>query len=143
MFGGEDEKGTPGPKVNPSDVAKYPDKPLYDPAIVRTLFLNFEDKDWEPELADFHGSDVELPATLKVDGKTYPNVGVHFRGMSSYMMVRAGAKRSLNVSVLDGGVTGSEASSAGTPTRRSSKKSSASSPGGPTAPGSSSWPSRR
>ena len=34
-----------------------------------------------------------------VDGKTYPNVGVHFRGMSSFMMVKEGSKRSLNVSL--------------------------------------------
>ena len=34
-----------------------------------------------------------------VDGKKYPNVGVHFRGMSSYMGVPAGSKRSLNVSL--------------------------------------------
>ena len=47
----------------------------------------------------FKNTDVEVPATLTVDGKKYPNVGVHFRGMSSYMMVPAGYKRSLNVSL--------------------------------------------
>ena len=54
------------------------------------IFLEFENKDWEAELQDFHGTDVEVPATLTVDGKKYPNVGVHFRGMSSYMGVPAG-----------------------------------------------------
>ncbi|MCC2669804.1 MAG: cotH, partial [Armatimonadetes bacterium] len=34
-----------------------------------------------------------------VDGKRYPNVGVHFRGASSYFMVPRGYKRSLNLSV--------------------------------------------
>ena len=42
---------------------------------------------------------MELPATLIVDGKKYPNVGVHFRGLSSFMMVREGHKRSLNLSL--------------------------------------------
>ena len=42
---------------------------------------------------------MDVPATLTVDGKKYPNVGVHFRGMSSYMGVPAGSKRSLNVSL--------------------------------------------
>src|SRR6185436_7311808 len=51
----------------------------------------------EAELEDFHSTDVEVPATLTVDGKKFPNVGVHFRGMSSYMMVPAGCKRSLNL----------------------------------------------
>lgn len=95
--GGNSEPVKPGPKVSPDEVAKYPDKPLYEPTIFRTLFLDFENKDWEQELQDFHGTDVEVPATLTVDGKKYPNVGVHFRGMSSYMMVSAGSKRSLNV----------------------------------------------
>ena len=48
--------------------------------------------------AAFNSTDVEVPATAIVDGKTYKNVGVHFRGMSSYMMVPAGSKRSLNLS---------------------------------------------
>ncbi|MGL4424419.1 MAG: CotH kinase family protein, partial [Gemmataceae bacterium] len=47
----------------------------------------------------FHKSDVDVPATLIVDGVTYPNVGVHFRGMSSYTHVRPGLKRSLNLTM--------------------------------------------
>ncbi|MFM8272891.1 MAG: CotH kinase family protein, partial [Gemmata sp.] len=50
------------------------------------------------EVQDFHGTDVDVPATVTVDGKRYANVGVHFRGMSSYMGVGAGSKRSLNLS---------------------------------------------
>jgi spore coat protein CotH len=87
----------PGAKVEPGDVPGYPGKDLYDPAVLRTVFLRFEEPDWESELEDFHGTDVDVAATLTVDGKTYPNVGVHFRGMSSYMGVGAGFKRSLNV----------------------------------------------
>lgn len=97
--GGRDEEGKPGPRVSPADVTALTDAPLYDPKVVRTLFLEFENEDWEAEIADFHGTDVEVPATLTVDGKQYPQVGVHFRGMSSYGMVRAGSKRSLNVSL--------------------------------------------
>ncbi len=89
----------PGPKVAPADVASYGDKPLYDPTVIRTLFLDFEDKDWEAEMVEFYKSDVEVPATLTVDGKKYPGVGVHFRGMSSFFAVRDGHKRSLNISI--------------------------------------------
>lgn len=99
-FGGkESEPGKPGPKVKPEDVKSYPDKSLYDLGTLRTLFLEFEATDWEAELADFYHSDVEVPAKLTVDGKTYPNVGVHFRGASSYFTVPAGSKRSLNLSM--------------------------------------------
>lgn len=96
---GGEQTGKPGPKVSPAEVTSYPDKKLYDPAVLRTLFFEFENKDWEAELSEFHGTDVDVPATLTVDGKKYPNVGVHFRGMSSYMGVPAGSKRSLNVAI--------------------------------------------
>ncbi len=97
-FGGGSEPGKPGPRVAPDDVTAI-DAPLYDPQVLRTIFIDFENKEWEAELADFNNTDVEVPATLTVDGKKYPDVGIHFRGMSSYMMVPVGSKRSLNVSL--------------------------------------------
>lgn len=87
----------PGPHVSPAEAASFPKASLYEPTVLRTLFLEFDSKDWEAELEIFHGTDVEVPAALIVDGKKYPSVGVHFRGMSSYMGVGAGYKRSLNV----------------------------------------------
>lgn len=90
---------TPGAKVLLTDVKPILGVPFYDAQTVRTSFLDFANADWEKELADFHGTDVDVPARLVVDGKTYPNVGVHFRGASSFMMVSEGRKRSLNVSV--------------------------------------------
>ena len=89
--------GTPGPRVTPADVKSYPKASLYDPSVVRTIFLQFENSDWEQELAAFYNSDVEVPAMATVDEKIYRNVGVHFRGASSYMMVPEGSKRSLNL----------------------------------------------
>ncbi len=94
--GGEAPK--PGATVKVSEVKSYPDAKLFEPTVLRTVFLDFESKEWESELEIFHGTDVEVPCTVTVDGKKYPNVGVHFRGMSSYMMVRAGSKRSMNLS---------------------------------------------
>ncbi|MDF7801196.1 CotH kinase family protein [Pontiellaceae bacterium B1224] len=83
-----------GLALTPDDVESYPDAPLYDTEILRTFFLTFENDDWEEELEDFKKTDVEVPATLVVDGRTYPNVGVKFRGNSSYDMVQRGKKRS-------------------------------------------------
>ncbi len=102
-FGGPFGKGRdpakPGPKVMPVEVKSYPNKGLYDPGILRTIFIDFANKkDWEAELADFYHTDVEVPATVTVDGKVYKNVGIRFRGNSSYFMTPAGYKRSLNVS---------------------------------------------
>src|SRR5947208_1062516 len=41
--GGEAPK--PGPRVSPADVKTYPNASFYEPAVLRTLFLEFEDKD--------------------------------------------------------------------------------------------------
>lgn len=90
---------TPGPRLAPSEVASFPDKPLFDPSVLRTFFLQFENEDWEKELADFYRTDVEVPATLTVDGTTYRDVGVRFRGASSFFTVSPGLKRSLNLSI--------------------------------------------
>ncbi len=98
--GGEtQEPAKPGPKMSPAEVKSFPDAPVYDEQILRTFFLEFENADWEKELSDFNNTDVEIPAKLTVDGKTYKDVGVHFRGASSFMMVPEGRKRSLNLSL--------------------------------------------
>lgn len=73
--------------------------PLYDDDTLRTLFFTFENGDWDAELNAFYNTDVEVPATLVVDGTSYPNVGVHYRGASSFFMVPAGYKKSLNVTM--------------------------------------------
>jgi hypothetical protein len=96
-FGGASRTNT-GRRLEPSQVKSYPQGSLYDPTTYRTLFLEFENRaDWEAELADFYGTDVEVPAAVTVDGTSYTDVGVHFRGMSSFRMVPDGAKRSLNL----------------------------------------------
>lgn len=39
---GRGEAGKPGPKVKPEEVKNYPDAKLYDPTVLRTVFLEFE-----------------------------------------------------------------------------------------------------
>jgi hypothetical protein len=84
--------------LSPDDVVNYGDESLYDPTVLRTLFITFEYPDWESELEAFYASDVEVPATVVVDGKAYPGVGIHFRGNTSYRNVPTGRKRGLNLS---------------------------------------------
>ena len=91
------QPGTPGRALKPADVRTFKTEPLYDPDVLRTVFLQFENTDWEQELAAFNNTDVEVPATAIVDGVTYKDVGVHFRGASSFFMTPAGNKRSLNL----------------------------------------------
>jgi spore coat protein CotH len=72
---------------------------LYDLSVIRTIFIDFDLKNWEEELELFHETDADVAATVTVDGKTYSNVGVRYRGASSYFMVPRGSKRSLNLSI--------------------------------------------
>ncbi len=87
-----------GIRLAPKDVRSYPNASLYDTQTLRTLFLNFDNSDWADELAAFYRTDVDVPATAIVDGKTYREVGVHFRGNSSYRSVPQLLKHSLNLS---------------------------------------------
>jgi len=89
---------TPGPKVSVRDVARVDEKAVYDIGAYRTFFLEFENADWEAELEAFNNTDVDVPAQVTVDGRRFRDVGVHFRGNSSYFMVPTGQKRSLNLS---------------------------------------------
>jgi hypothetical protein len=96
--GGPRAPSAPGIRLAPADVTSYA-TPLYDAGTLRTLFLQFENNDWEKELAAFYNTDVEVNATATVDGRTYNDVGVAFRGQSSFMMIPEGSKRSLNVTL--------------------------------------------
>src|SRR6185436_2232925 len=80
-FGGFPGDGNTGPaekgkSIAPADVTTYPNAAFYDETVLRTLFITFEDNDWEKELEAFHGTDVDVPATLAVDGKTFRDVGI-------------------------------------------------------------------
>ena len=101
FFGGGENQAPaqPGVKIAPTDVMNFPGAPLYDPQTLRTFFLEFDSPDWEKELADFKNTDVEVPAQLKVDGKKYADIGVRFRGNTSFMMVSEGHKRSFSLSL--------------------------------------------
>ena len=100
--GGGNAAGTvePGPRLTASAVRTYPASvPLYDAATLRTIFLQFDSADWEKELMAFKNTDVEVPTTVTVDGVAYKDVGIKFRGMSSFMMVPEGEKHSINVTM--------------------------------------------
>ena len=71
---------------------------LYDAQTLRTLYLRFHHEDWSEQMNAFYRTDIEVPAELIVDGKVYPEVGVHFRGTSSYFTVRSD-KKSFNIAV--------------------------------------------
>jgi spore coat protein CotH len=96
--GGESQEAKPGERIAQADV-KPASGGLYEPGVVRTLFFDFDDADWLQEMGEFYGTDVEVPATLSVDGKQYKDVGVSYRGASSFFTVGETQKRSMSVSI--------------------------------------------
>lgn len=92
-------RGTAGVKLTSGQVKHFTTEPLYDEKVLRTIFLRFENPDWERELMDFYRTDVDVPADMTVDGKLYRQVGIHFRGNSSFRSVPESLKHSLNISV--------------------------------------------
>ena len=75
---------------------------LYDEGILRTLFLQFEDDEWLDEMHDFYRTDVPVPSDLIVSGERYRNVGVRYRGNSSFGSVPPELKRSIDIEINHG-----------------------------------------
>lgn len=71
---------------------------LYDESIIQKVELQFDQEDYWEQLTSNYSSKTDIPATLVVDGETYEDVGVRFRGNTSYTRVR-GEKKSFNVSL--------------------------------------------
>lgn len=95
--GGNRPPFSTGARLTPADVKSFPaSTPLYDEGTLRTFFIELENPAWEAELVAFNNTDVDVPARVTVDGKLYRDVGVHFRGNSSFG-VGNGYKRSLNL----------------------------------------------
>jgi len=91
------EPTKPGEKLNLATSLSFPDRSLYEPKVFRTVSLEFEDADWEKELSDFAPTDVLVPATLTLDGKIYPGVGVRFKNRNAEPETATGYKRALKV----------------------------------------------
>ena len=94
------QTATVAPKYTPESVTTYKKKvEFYDPTVVRTLFLDFEKSNWESQLTSLYHTNTDVKAKMTVDGKVYPDVGVSFRGSSSYRQVPYGKKHSLSLKI--------------------------------------------
>ena len=76
--------------------AQVPD--FYDEQAYRTIYLQFNQANWWSLLVQNYGPEIDIPADMTVDGVTYPNCGVRFRGNTSYTMLPPGSeKKSFNI----------------------------------------------
>lgn len=68
---------------------------LYDDTRFATVYLEFDQSDYWNQLTQNYSSKTEIPATLTYQDKVLEQVGVRFRGNTSYS--RAGNKKSFNI----------------------------------------------
>jgi len=66
---------------------------LYDPSVLRTFRLNFQDANWQARLRANYASQTDILADLEVDGILYPSVGVRIRGNTSYTGLPPGSEK--------------------------------------------------
>lgn len=85
--GGEDTTDLVPRRAGKGEVETYPDRDLYDVGVIRTIFLDFEQPEWADEMALLWRTGISTHATLTMDGKEYPDVGVRFRGSSSFFSI--------------------------------------------------------
>ncbi len=71
---------------------------LYDETLVRTIALQFDQPNYWQLLLNNYQLGTDIPATMTVEGETYENVGVRFRGQTSFMQ-NFSQKKSFNISV--------------------------------------------
>ncbi|MCC7438914.1 MAG: CotH kinase family protein [Armatimonadetes bacterium] len=76
-----------------------PNSGLYDQSLIRTVHLTFAQPNYWQLLQQNYQAEIEIPATMVVDGVTYDSVGIRFRGQTSYMQIQSSQKKSFNVSV--------------------------------------------
>ncbi len=73
--------------------AQAPD--LYDPTVLRDFQLTFKQANWQTLLTQNYTSKTYIAADLTIDGVTYADVGVRYKGNSSYRS--SGAKKPLKI----------------------------------------------
>ena len=71
---------------------------LYDMTQVRSLYLTFKQVDWWQQLTNNYSTKTDIKADLSVDSKVYPDIGVRFKGNSSYQGTGSSQKKSFNLS---------------------------------------------
>jgi len=72
---------------------------FYDESTLRDIHLWFSQPDYWQQLKNNYQSGTDLPATMVVGGDTFPNVGVRFKGQTSYSQTQNSDKKSFNITM--------------------------------------------
>lgn len=80
-------------------ISAQPAEGLYNINELKTIYLQFSQSNWQQLLTANYNTKADLAADLTYEGTTYKNVGVRFRGQTSYQNVKNSPKKSFNISV--------------------------------------------
>ena len=78
---------------------------FYDESVIETIYIDFEQNNYAQLLAQNYESKTEIPATVRYKDKVLEQVGVRYRGNTSYK--RAGDKKSFSID-LEAGIPGQD-----------------------------------
>ncbi len=77
--------------LTPAATAQRPD--LYDMDTVRTIYLTFNQANYWTQLVQNKSAQIEIKADMTVDNVTLKDVGVRFRGNTSYSRLPTGSRK--------------------------------------------------
>ena len=75
-----------------------PSTGFYDEGVIQQINLQFAQGNYWTQLTNNYASKTDLAATMTVNGVKYNNVGVRFKGQTSYQGARNADKKSFNLS---------------------------------------------
>jgi hypothetical protein len=78
-----------------------PSSGFYDESRIRVLELQFSQPDWWAQLTANYAAKRLIPANLSYDSRVYPNVGVRFRGNTSFRASPTKKSFSISLDFLD------------------------------------------
>jgi CotH kinase protein/Lamin Tail Domain/Secretion system C-terminal sorting domain len=72
---------------------------FYEPGKIRNIYLWFSQSDYWQQLKNNYSSRTDIPALMVFEGDTFPNVGVHFKGNTSYNTTINSDKKSFGINM--------------------------------------------
>ncbi len=80
---------------------------IFNVDVIDTIYLEFANSNWFNTMVTNFINGTELPATLTYQGVSYQQVGVSFKGQTSYSMVNGEEKKSFNIR-MDSAIPGQD-----------------------------------
>ena len=76
------------------------DTDIYQTDVIHTMDIVFASNNFWTQLTTNYNSATDLSATVTIDGTMYEQVGVRFKGQTSYMMTNGEEKKSFKKELL-------------------------------------------